>query len=210
MATSCVRPPALTAISRVDCQVHFGQLVGLLFQRTQTTPSFATQAAMNTLAAWTPLLAALDATKVIFAPLFAGFVVPGSAAVYVDENSNNSIDGLGFYAGANAVKAAGDFLGLPSAVKAQLALLGDESRPGLSPGLSAYWVTGDGRIVYNQDPESNAIGGIPLTNFNIDSLKLDGFRTENKNAFGFTMPANWDAALQVTTPAFNPRLALAA
>ncbi|MGI4871377.1 MAG: hypothetical protein ACRYFX_09380 [Janthinobacterium lividum] len=206
MAT-CTRPNALTAISAVSCAVHFDQIVALLIQRGQSTPSFATEAVMKTLAAWTPLIAAPDGTKVIKTPEFAAFVVPGSEAQFADENSNNSVDGNGYFTGYNSVKAKGEFIGLPSDVRTQLALIEDESRPGLSPGTTAYLVLRDGRLVYSKDAAGN-IGGIPFTNFNVSSLDLQGLKTLNKNAFGLTLDGTWDKTIQVVQPSFNPRTQL--
>ena len=203
---TCTRPAALTAISAFTCALHFDQIVALLIQRGQSAPSFATEAVMKTLAAWTPLLAAVGDTKVIKTPEFAGYVVPGSEAQFADENSNASIDGAGYFTGYNSVKAKGEFIGLPSDIRTQLALIEDESRPGLNPGTTAYWILRDGRIVYNKDAAGN-IGGIPFTNFNVSSLDLQGLKSLNKNAFGLTLDGGWDKTIQVVQPSFNPRLA---
>lgn len=206
MAT-CNRPAALSAISAVTCAIHFDQIVKLLIQRGQSVPTFANEAALKVLANWTPLLAAPDGTKVIKTPEFASFVVPGSEAVYIDQNSNNSIDGAGTYVGTNSVTATGEFIGLPSDVAAQLDLVTDESAPGLQPGVGAYWVLRDGRLVYSKDAAGN-ISGIPFTNFNVSDLDLQGFRTLNKNKFGLSLAPGWSRTLQVVTPSFNPRTQL--
>lgn len=207
---SCKRPDALTTISKVDCPVDFGQFVALLFQRAQPSPTFASEAALKALASWTPLLTATDGTKVIKTPLFAGFVVPGSEPQYADENSNASIDGAGYFTGFNAVKATGTFSGIPSAVKSQLALVQDESAAGLDPGMTFFGVLGDGRIVYDLDTSgsSSVIRGIPFSNFYVGSLQLDGYKAKNKNAFGLSLPGDWDKNIQVVQPGFNPRTAL--
>jgi len=208
-ATNCKRPDALTPISKFDCAVHFGQLVALLIQRGQSTPSFASEAELKTLAAWTALLAATNGTKVIITPEFAGFTFPGSEPQYADENSNNSIDGNGYFTGFNSVKPAGKFVGIPSALKAQLALISDESRPGLNPGSTFYGITGDGRLIYDLD-DAGKIRGIPFVNFYVGSLKSEGLKANNENAFGLTLDGTWDKNVQIVKPDFNPRLALAA
>lgn len=208
MAGSCTRPTALTAISKFVCALHFGQINTLLVQRGQgNTPSFATEAELQTLAKWTPLLTATDNTKVIVTPEFPGFNVPGSEPQYADENSNNSIDGLGYFTGFNSVKAGAKFVGIPSDIRSQLSLISEESRPGLDPGTTAYLVTGDGRIIYKK-PAGGSISGVPFTNFYVGSLNLQGFKTLNENAFGFNLDGEWDKDLYITTPTFNARTAL--
>lgn len=207
MAGSCTRPTALAPISKFNCAVHFDQFVGLLFQRGQATPSFATEAELQTLAKWTALLTAPDGSKVVKTPEFADGVIPGSEPQFADQNSNASIDGLGYFTGFNSVQATGNFVGLPSDIRTQLSLLEEESRPGLDPGLTAYIILRDGRLVYNKD-ENDIISGVSLTNFYMASLNLQGFKALNKNAFGFTLDGTWDKYLQVVKPDFNPRTAL--
>jgi hypothetical protein len=208
MAT-CTRPAALTTISKVACAIHFGQMCALLLQRAQDTPTFATEAELKTLAAWTPLLTAPDGTKIVKTPEFAGFQIPGSEAQYAEQNTNNSIDGLGYFTGFNSVAAKGQFIGLPSDVRTQLATFQDESEAGLDPGLTAFILLNDGRLVYNKDAAGN-ISGIPFTNFYVASLKLDGYKAKNTNDFGISLPGDWDKNIQVTTPSFNARQKLAA
>jgi hypothetical protein len=206
MAT-CTRPAALTGISKFQCAVHFGQIVALLFQRGQTTPSFASEAELKELDAWTDLMAALDGTKVTKTPEFPGFVIPGSEPTYADENSNNSIDGIGYFTGFNSVKPTGKFVGIPSEIKSQLQTNADESRPGLDPGLTMFPITGKGQIIYTKDAQG-IIAGIPLTNFYVGSLASQGFNANNENGFGLTLDGEWDKNWQIVTPNFNPRTAL--
>ena len=204
--TSCTRPTALTAISAFSCALHFGQIVALLIQRGQTTPSFATEAELQTLAKWTALLAAVGGTKVIKTPEFAGFVLPGSEPQYADENSNNSIDGTGTFTGFNSIKPTGKFVGIPSDIKSQLELIQGESAPGLNPGTTMFPITGDGRIIYDLD-DNGIIRGIPFVNFYVGSLSSQGFKANNENAFGLTLVGDWDRNVQITKPSFNPRTA---
>lgn len=205
--TSCTRPAALTAITKFDCALHFGQIVALLIQRAQATPSFATEAELQTLAKWTPLLTAPDGTKVILTPEFGGFTIPGSEPQYTGENSNDSIDGLGEFTGFNSVKPTGKFYGIPSAIKADLGKLVAESAAGLNPGTTVFPITGDGRIIYDLD-DQGLIRGIPFVNFYVGSLASAGFNAKNENAFGLTFVGDWDKNVQITKPTFNARLAL--
>jgi hypothetical protein len=204
---NCTRPAALSSISKVACAIHFGQMCALLFQRAQSTPSFATEAEMKTLAAWAPLLTAPDDTKIVKTPEFAGLTLPGSEPQFQDQNSNNSIDGLGYFTGFNSVQPKGTFSGLPSNIRKQLATYTDESDPGLDPGLTAFILLNDGRIVYNL--VDDVIGGIPLSNFYLASLSTEGYKAHNLNGFGFSLDGEWDTDIQVLTPAFKARTALA-
>jgi hypothetical protein len=209
MAT-CTRPAAIASISKLACAVHFYQMCALLLQRAQDTPSFATEAEMKTLAAWTPLLTAPDGTKIQKTPEFSGFQIPGSEPQYAEQNTNNSIDGLGYFTGFNSVQAKGQFTGLTSEIRSQLATYQDESAAGLDPGMTAFILLNDGRIVYELDPNTDAISGVSFTNFYLASLKLEGFKALNSNEFGISLPGDWDRNIQVMTPNFNARQKLVA
>jgi hypothetical protein len=181
-------------------------MCALIFQRAQEEPSFATEAELKTLAAWTPLLTASDDTKVQITPEFSGLTLPGSEPQFAEQNTNNSIDGNGYFTGYNSVQPKGNFTGLPSAIRKQLAAYEDESRPGLDPGLTAFILLNDGRLVY--DYKDEVISGIPLTNFYMASLNTEGFKSLNQNAFGFSLDGQWDTDIQVATPTFRARQAL--
>ncbi|RZJ94361.1 MAG: hypothetical protein EOO60_03200, partial [Hymenobacter sp.] len=92
---------------------------------------------------------------------------------------------------------------MPSDIRKQLALIEDESRPGLDPGTTAYLVLADGRLVYRKDPDTNAIGGVPFTNFYVGSLASEGYKAQNKNAFGLTLPGDWDKDIVAVKTSFN-------
>ena len=206
MAGNCSRPAALTSISKVDCAINLGQFAAILFQRKQADAPFATEAAMKLLANWTAFLGADDSTKVVKTPEFVGFKIPGTEAVYVGENSNDSLDGQGVFVGYNAAKATGNFQSVPFDIIAQLKDFEGESAPALTDGLTGYLVTSDRRILAVK--QGTGLGGIPMTNFNVADRNLDGFRTLDGNAFGFTLAPGWSKDLVVITPSFDPRALL--
>jgi hypothetical protein len=203
MAVNCSRPAALTAIAAVLCGIDFDQFVCIIAQRSQDVPSFATEAEMKTLAAWTPLLTAPGNTKIVKFPEFAGFTLPSSEAQFADENSNASIDGVGTYTGLSLVKPTGLFLSTPFDVLDQVRALEEESRAGLEVGLTFYFITRDGRIVHKN------LAGIEIANFNVGSVGSEGYKAANKIPFSFTLPGDWDrGGLQITKPNFDIRRAL--
>lgn len=208
MAGNCSRPAAIPTISKVDCGINLGQIVAVIFQRRQPTAPFATEAALKTKAAWDAFLLALDATRAQKTPEFAGFKIPGSEAVYVGENSNESIDGQGTFVGYNAVKVTGQFQSTPPDIITALRGYEGESAPGLTDGLTAYFITGDRRIVAKKYDGGTSLSGIPVSNFNIGSRNLEGFRTLDSNAFGLTLAPDWDRDLVIVTPSFDPRALL--
>lgn len=206
---TCTRPDSLPTISKVDCGIDIGQMVAIIFQRQQLAAPFATEAAAKLLAGYTTFLAASDRTKMVKSPEFANFVIPGTEAVYVGENSNESIGGTGRFAGYNAAKATGEFQSTPFDIIKQLKPFEDESTPGLTDGLTGIIVTLDGSLLFKKfDATGTGLGGIPLTNFNVADRQLDGFRAIDKNKFGFTLEPGWSLDLVRVKPSFNPRTLL--
>lgn len=199
---TCTRPAALTTITQPQpgCEVKFDQIIRLLFQRRQDTPSFATDVEFKDIATWTPLLTALADTKVVLSPLFAGMTIPQSEGLFEGGNDNTTIDGVEVYKGEGAVRVTGTFTGLPFATAEELRKLSTESYGGLTDGLTAYMVNREGEIVHEGD-----YGGIPITNFRLSSVGSEGFGAGNKYTFSFSVPGNWDATIGITKPTFNPR-----
>lgn len=203
---TCTRPDSLPTISKVDCGIDIGQMVAIIFQRQQLTAPFATEAAAKVRAAYDAFLEADDGTKMVKSPEFANFTIPGTEAVYVGENSNESIGGTGRFVGYNATKAAGEFQSTPFDIIKQLKPFEAESVPGLADGLTGIIVTLDGSLLFKRfDATGTGLGGIPMTNLNIADRELLGFRTIDKNKFGFTLEPGWSQDLVLVKPSFNPR-----
>jgi len=199
MATSCTRPDSLTAIAAQLCAVNFKQFQRLLLQRSQKVASFATEAEMKTLAAWTTLLEADDNTKVIVTPFFQNMVIPSSEAQFGGENSNETLNGVGTFLGFNPVKPTGNFVGLDSALYEVLDALTPESLAELGVSrLTSYLVTADGEIVHK------ALKGIPVFNWVVGSPGTQGFKSQTLFPFSFSMTADWFKGVNVLKPTFNP------
>jgi FtsZ-interacting cell division protein ZipA len=50
------------------------------------------------------VLAAADITKVVMSPALSSAVIPMSESTFEGENSNDSLNGLGFYLGENNIR----------------------------------------------------------------------------------------------------------
>ncbi|MCC3156445.1 hypothetical protein LJ737_04305 [Hymenobacter sp. 15J16-1T3B] len=196
MAT-CTRPAALSNVSKQDCPIDFKQIQRIILQRLGF--KFATEAEMKTLAAWTPLLAAADSTKVVLSPFTTGFVIPPSEPTFINENDNNSLNGMGKFTGLNSVKPTGRFVGLESAIWEQMQQFSTESDAALGvERLGAYLLNQDGAILHND------LGPIPLANFYVADPGSEGFRAETIIPFGFSLKGGWYKGVQLLQPSFNP------
>ncbi|RSK50096.1 hypothetical protein [Hymenobacter rigui] len=199
----CVRPASLTAPAKVDCAVHFGQTVRMAIgRRGAIAAAFATAAALATQAAWNAAITAGGDNKVILTPIYVNPQIPQSEAQFAGENTNESVGGKGFLTGYNSVKYTADFIGLPSAVKKELAKIEEESRAelGVDP-VEAVLITPDGRIIYREIDSKPA--GIPFSNFYLQSVGSEGFKALNKNTFGLSLDGKWDEDVAIAQAAFD-------
>lgn len=205
MKLNCPLPAALTTIPLSECPFRFDQIVRLFFQMRVTESEFAAEADMQVLANWTPLLTALDNTKIIVSPIFAGFVIPKSEPNVQGGGDNSTFAGIEQYYGENPVRATGTFQNLTGAT---LAALREISQFSLSnavgaTNLTVYMVNKDGYVFYKGDQL-----GIPVYNFRVGTTGSEGLNRPNANDFSFNLPEGWDEDIQVVKPAFDPLTAL--
>lgn len=195
MLAFCVCPPAdaLTAISPFTCGEDFGQIQKLALQRKQAAPPFATVADAGTLADWTTLKAATDATKVVVTPFFENFVIPPVEAILEGGDDNTTLDGAPIVVGQTTPAATGTFRSLPSAIFEQLQLLNCEAN------LTWYGINEFGKIIA-YSANGTTIEGIPLTEFFIGDKGAQGKNTQDKSNFRFNLRAGWSKKLKIVTP----------
>lgn len=207
MILICPLPAALTAITQPTCPFRFDQLVRIAFQRRQAVaaPPFATLADIQTLGDWTDYKAAVDSTKVVMSPIFAGCVIPPSEALTVGGNDNSTFNGIREYNGEGSVTATGVFKNLPSASKRDLDLLSQESLAssvGVS-NLTAYFINRSGYF-FARNPSTTVYFGVPIFNFRVSDVGSEGFNAPNVNNFSFDLQAGWADRLLSVLPTFDP------
>ncbi len=212
MILECPLPAALTPVPSQSCPFKLDQIVRLAFQRRQpqNTAPFATLADIQTLADWTAFKAAVDSTKIVMSPIFAGMVIPGSEGLFTGGNDNTTFNGLPDYNGEGSVTITGIMKNLAPAVKRALDKLSQES---LANGVSATNLT---VYMFNRSGYSFQINplvggeasttyfGVPIYNFRLGSLGSEGFNSPNSHSFSFNVPGDWADYLTSVKPSFDP------
>jgi hypothetical protein len=198
---SCPPPTALVTIPTQACPEVWDQIVRLGFQRKQTTPSF-TATTIKTQATWTPLLTAVDSTKIVLTPQIAGIVIPAGEVLKEGGNDNSTINGIPRIAGLGFVPVTAQPQSLSAAVRTALQGLGAESS--LSPGYTNIWVyffNRFGQIIANADGS-----GFDAYNIMAGDAGTEGFGKLNTINFGFDLAGGWSANATVYNPTapFNP------
>lgn len=201
--------------SQIDntCANDMDQVVKIAFQKPQSTAPFVTADPITDLDSWTTLLASLTATKVVLSPAVANLVINGSEGAFIGENSNESVNGLGYYLGENNVRITGEFHSISQEIADELAKLSCFSDVTLGQSnLTAYLflkrTKGVSRVSAKSTGVAGSYEGFEIFNFRISSLDNQGYQTKTKYMFSFDIqPDEWIGKEDVAV-AFNP-LALA-
>lgn len=201
--------------SQIDntCANDMDQVVKIAFQKPQSAAPFVTADPITDLDSWTTLLASLTATKVVLSPAVANLVINGSEGAFIGENSNESVNGLGYYLGENNVRITGEFHSISQEIADELAKLSCFSDVTLGQSnLTAYLflkrTKGVSRVSAKSTGVAGSYEGFEIFNFRISSLDNQGYQTKTKYMFSFDIqPDEWIGKEDVAV-AFNP-LALA-
>lgn len=202
----CPSPAAIETIPRFTCAQKIGQIQRLIFQRAGHT--FDTVGDVVTaLASWTPLLTAIDSTKIVITPYVEGFVIPESEPITEGGGDNSTIDGVEYVLDGSAVTATGQISGAPGAIMKPLRQLMCET------DLVVYFITQYGKII-GRDLEpltpGSKVTGIPLQAYYTSHPALNGYGTRDKSTIRFALAADWADDLAIITPAFNAKTELLA
>lgn len=200
---SCPAATALTTIPGVTCPETFGQIQKIAFQRLKaagTPNTFATLAAIQALASWTPLLTANDGTKVVVSPYVNAPADSGGDA-RMTSGGNDNLGGIAEVLGGNPVQFTGSFRAIPQSVIKAMKELQCEARAG---NLGVFLFDENGKIeaIKNAD---NSYSPIPIRGLFIGSKIHGNFDAKDSNAISWYYPDNYSDDLAIVTPAdFNP------
>ncbi len=195
-------PTVLTAVTAPTFEVRINQIVRLFLQISGTP--FANSAAMKLKATWDGLIAASDATKIIYTPLMSGTKITPSKALESGSDSNTTYRGLPEYYGEGVAKITGTFRGKDSAsmnsiVNSGASTLSLMNSAGLST-LVAYGLNNDGHFICNSD-----FSGIRFYNFTLRSRGTEGLNSNDIIEWSADLEPNWDSLLIPVVPSFDPR-----
>lgn len=201
----CPKPAALTTIDKVTCPENYGQIQRLVFQRAgYTFDAPATDILL--LASWTPLIAAVDGTKVVSTPFIEGFTIGQSEPITTGGGDNSTVDGVEIIEGSGPITAGGTFRGVPASIIAKLRLLMGEA---INPGdLVMYMINQYGKIICTEVAVGDKYTGIPLVSLFVPNAGNEGLNTRDASNFRFSLVDGWRDSCVILTPGFNAKTAL--
>jgi hypothetical protein len=198
----CPPPTALASVPTQACPERYDQIVRFAIQRKQTTASFTTTTLLAE-ATWTPLLSAVNSTKVIMTPLIPNVVIPAGEVLKEGGNDNTTINGIPKLAGLPFVPVTAQLQDANSAVRKALRALASESA--IFPGFTNLWIypiNRFGQIIGKKD--GTDVLGIPVYNFVVGDVGTEGLNKNNIANVSFDLAPGWSDDVEVFTPSFDP------
>lgn len=194
---SCPLGSAIGEITIPSCPEHYFQIVRLAFRRI----SAGAFTDIGTEMEWDTHLAASDADKVQFTPIFENCVIPQGEEILEGEDSNESSFGLSKVVGKSNIRVTGRFDGLPAASKATLEPYMSEAS--FYNQMGVYLINEFGHIMgLGTAP---ALAPIPISAFFIGDAGSEGYNAHNYTPFGFSLKGGWADTLEIVTDAdFDP------
>lgn len=194
------------------CPQDFDAITKIAFQLSQPSAAFTSIDPITDVDSWVALATAVDDTKIVFSPATANVVIPSSEANYMGENSNESVQGLGYLLGENNIRVTGQFHSISQESATAMESLSCYSDPSLgSSRLTAYLMTrrvrGRAGVIATKLAADQYVG-IEIFNFRISSVGSEGYQAKNVYNFSFDIQPDSLAQIEKVSLAFNP-LALA-
>jgi len=196
METICPVPTALTTVQNPACPENIAQIQVIIFQRASANWVFDSTAGKDVklAASWTPLMTAVDNTKIVIARNCNQVTIDPPTAITTGGNDNTTLNGRKLNTGFSSVELKGMFRSMPSEIIAQLKLLqyGEEL---VWFGINQFGQI-IGRDIYPGHP-GEKVTGIPLFSPFFGDAGNEGFAKDDMANFSFIMDYGWRSDLQV-------------
>lgn len=204
MITTCPQAAALPTVPNVVCAETFGQIQKLIFQRltkdTGEKNSFTITAAMTLLASWTPLLTAVDSTKVVVSPYIQAPTNEAGAARTFG-GGNETLGGIEEIIGREPSPFTAVFRKIPQSVIKELKKIANEAG---ANNLGVFLVDENGQMEAIQDETvATTFYPIPIRSLFIGDKSHGGLEAPDSNAISFSFLPNYSDNLKIVTPEFN-------
>lgn len=189
-----------------NCLESFGQIQKVAFQRlyksTGEKNSFKTDAGIEKIASWTPLLAADDDTKIVISPYIQAPTAEAGAARTFG-GGNETLGGVEEIVGREPTPFTGVMRKLPQKIIKALKELQCES---WGDNLGIYLFDENGAIGAIQDAKTATTHyPIPIRSLFIGDKTLGGYEAPDSNNIQWAFLPNWSDDLAIIVPEnFNP------
>lgn len=197
----CPEPEAIPSIPEPICPEDFGQIVRLILTR-QKNQIAATVAAAKLIATYSPLITAVDDTKIQVTPkLMEGIVIPPGEPITEGGDDNSTPLGRQLVVGAATIPVEGFLRGVDSAVIEALKQFACEE-------LDIVLINEFGQYIFHKN-DDNTLRGFPIHAFFVGDKGNEGKNTQDKAKIRWGFDGGWRSkAIMVTPTDHDPRFDL--
>lgn len=197
----CPLPDAIPDIPAVACPEDLGQIVRVILTR-QKNQIAATLAAAKLLATYTPLLTAIDNTKIQVSPnLLEAIVIPPGEPITQGGDDNSTPLGRQIVVGASTIIVTGMLRAVDSLVIAALKAFRCES-------MDLVLINEFGQLAFSKNTDGS-LRGFPAHAFFIGDKGNAGKNTQDQAKIRWGFDAGWRDTLVLVDPTdFDPRFDL--
>ena len=211
MGLICTCDSVLPNLLDVSCPEDMDQVVKIAFQKLQSTAPFVDGVDTNIgdIDAWTALIGASDVTKITLSPALANVVIPPSEMVASGQDSNESVNGIGYNLGETNITVTGEIHSAPQAVIDAMDELSCYSDASLGQSnLTAFFflrrIKGVSRVMAKAGTLTGDYSGFEIFNFRVSSPDNQGYNTKTKYMWSFTMQSDEWRGRELVSLEFNP------
>lgn len=206
MTCACPASASLPDVPNVTCAESFGQIQKVAFQRLRkddgTRNKFETLKPITAKASWSPLLTAVDSTKIVVSPYIqAPTSEPGAPRTF--GGGNETLGGVEEIIGREPTPFSGVFRKIPQSIIKILKQLQCES---WADNLGVYLFDENGSIEAEVDATvATTYYPIPIRSLFISDKGHGGLEAPDNNAIQWVFLPNYSDNLKIVTPTdFNP------
>ena len=204
MICKCPAGEALPDVPAITCPESFGQVQKVAFQRLMKNDGskngFASGKAITELASWTPLLSAVDGTKIVVSPYIQAPTAEAGAARTFG-GGNETLGGVEEIIGREPTTFTGVIRKAPQEVIKALKKMQCES---WSDNLGIFIFDENGAIGAIKESTGGTYCPIPIRSLFIGDKTLGGLEAPDSNAIQWSFLPNWSDDLVIVAPMFNP------
>ena len=206
MFCKCPAEASIDTIPQIKCPENFGQIQKIAFQRLMNDSGekncFIKESSdITKLVSWTPLLAAVDSTKVVVSPyIYAPTEEEGAERTF--GGGNESLGGITENIGREPNSFTGSFKRIPQNVINTIKKLQCES---IAHNLGVYLFNEHGQIEALKDSAiEDKFYPIPIESLFIGDKVHGGLEAPDSNSIKWLFLPNYSDTLTIITPEFNP------
>ncbi len=195
----CPPPAAIANIPTFTCPIRWDQIQKILFRRIEGKVALTTASALLS-ATITPLLSAIDDTKLIVSPLLSNVIIPPNEILKEGGNDNTTLNGVPQFRGLGFAGGTAQLRNAPGTVAAAIGAITPESsvQPGQT-NIEAIFVQKDGKII-GRVPTGVEFHGFSIYNFVITDVSSEGFGRDNVYNISFDLAPGWSDNHTMLTP----------